>query len=158
MDKRVCPICGNEIPKSAHYNQKYCSAQCRVESAKRYNKELRQLRKQQGLCTVCGKEQPIKGQLVCWQCSANNKDFCKAKYESRKKRHICHQCGKPVDEDRVICPECSTKRNRKQKLTYELRKLNNQCVKCGKKLLKGDNHALCKSCNDKIENSKKKAA
>lgn len=73
-----------------------------------------QERKQQGICTRCGKRKAIVGKTKCAICLEKDAfQHRKARFnkinvkEYRKENHLCYYCGKPIDRKTgQLCQAC----------------------------------------------------
>lgn len=95
---------------------------------KQYQKQLREERKQWGVCIECGKRPPFAGRVRCEEClcrdllahpstlSAEKQrkqtESRKAKRAERRAAGLCINCGKPVYKDHTRCYEHYLKNKR----------------------------------------------
>lgn len=107
-DEKSCPECR---AKGAEYK-----AQIREENREEYNeymknyhKQMYEKRKQQGLCTRCGKPLNDKRYTTCGKCRQKNTKLRNVSYtDPRKKRveqGLCYWCGKPQKQGYKVCEE-----------------------------------------------------
>lgn len=105
-------------------------------------------RKDNGLCTRCGRELDRKGHY-CSECLLKIRKYTRENKEFYRKNHICTECGKVrVYGSDKICFECRAKKNnRKKPLTdkqkdnfrkqqnslYQQRSEQGICTRCGKR-------------------------
>jgi len=125
----VCPIC----KKNGLLGGESACTECRAKktnatNVKRdinrndYNTYMRELkyklyheRKEQGICTYCGKRQAEPGRSKCTYCLARFADKKQAHYETvsqkqeRIDNHLCVWCGKPLDRVGKLCTACARK-------------------------------------------------
>lgn len=99
--ENVCPDCQVKAYEQSlkrdkeHYNKMH-----REWEKKRYEK-----RKENGLCTRCGKHKPKEGQLRCEYCIAKysaSRDI-KDYHLSRFERGLCRWCDNPVENGYRVC-------------------------------------------------------
>lgn len=84
------------------------------EKFKEKQKILYQQRKEQGICTRCGKRKAITGKTKCGICLAKDaeahrkQNFDKPNIrEYRKENHLCYHCGEEIDLDNgQLCSKC----------------------------------------------------
>lgn len=111
--ERICPECrvkqNNERkPLTEEQKQKY------GERFKIQQKTLYQQRREQGICTRCGKRQAEYGKAKCGICLAKDVEMHKRKRfdkpnikEYRKENRLCYYCGQPIDTDKgQVCSSC----------------------------------------------------
>lgn len=96
--KRVCPVCGKEIPKQEHGSRRYCDERCRYEGGKeltlaRYHakkaKNNPNHERPQRVCCVCGKDIPEYmhgGNRYCSQECRHERDKERHRVEWQKKK------------------------------------------------------------------------
>lgn len=92
------------------------------------NKQRKEMRKQSGICTLCGKEDAYTmiGRSLCAECAERNNGLHKQRrnegaewvekeqsqkrerYSTRKHNHLCVMCGKPLPEKYTYfrCEHC----------------------------------------------------
>lgn len=118
--------------------------------------------RENGLCTVCGKENPTPGKSRCPACTERGNANRKENRQYRKRIGICVRCGKhEAEPHKTLCYECIGKeqdsynasqrtdrqreydRNKKRTLTAK-RKAAGLCPKCGKQ--KSDSGKICENC------------
>lgn len=147
-DKNLCVKCGS-----------------RQAEAKRKQRELR---KEQGLCSRCGK--PVTKGTICDEC----KEYHREVRNTFAKYGLCTRCGKnPIFGDERTCPECRADRsviNAKyralhreeinsrerelNKIRYKERKEQGICTRCGKN--KASNGKFtCIPCREKNNKQKR---
>ena len=125
-------------------------------------KETYYKRKEQGLCTYCGKR-PADHGTYCEECARKNNERSRKRkqseaYQKKKKEKIkngiCLSCGKPNDRvDSTFCSKCTEKREaRRERLRIE-RIAQQKCVRCGNDT--DGIHRLCEECSAKNRQSAK---
>lgn len=114
-DEHICPEClarkamyraNNPISdeKQKQYNERF----------KKQQRALYQQRKEQGICTRCGKRPAAKPKAKCAICLKKNAQAHKKQYydkidikEYRKANNLCYHCGNPIDrETGQLCQSC----------------------------------------------------
>lgn len=96
-----------------------------TQQQKQYQKQLREERKQWGVCVECGKRPPFNGRVRCEVClcrdllahhsttdSPKRKDARKKQRAERRKMGLCTDCGKPVYKEHSRCYECYLRNKR----------------------------------------------
>ena len=64
-------------------------------------------RKAKGLCVKCGKEQAVKGKVMCADCAEKQKIYRRETRAYFKNMGLCPRCGKnKLFGDEKECPEC----------------------------------------------------
>lgn len=89
-----------------------------TERQKQYLKQLREERKEWGLCIECGKRPPFEGRVRCEVClcrdllahhkttdSPKRKENVKKQRAERRAAGLCTDCGKPVYKEHSRCYE-----------------------------------------------------
>lgn len=113
----MCPDC-----LAKHTMYKYRNPPTK-EQKKRYadrlskqQKILYQIRKEQGICTKCGKRKAVPGKAKCGVCLEKDAERQRRKSfnrpnirEERIKNHLCLWCGKAAVENNKYCEECLQK-------------------------------------------------
>lgn len=89
------------------------------------------------------------------------RDTAKRRYDERKLRGVCPQCGKRKPQDgKTICEVCITKKNKKKALEAYTKKCEAEhkglCCKC-KTQPRLKEKKLCQDCYDKMLANIKKA-
>lgn len=125
----ICPTCRHEkaapgrvnclncLTNRRVYNEKYkrtCPPQVmkknRENSVKKM-KELREYRKQNGLCVACGKKPARKERTSCYECALKDKNRHKRERERletnkhEKPSNICYMCDKAVYKNFKVCKQ-----------------------------------------------------
>lgn len=117
---RLCWDCWNK--SAENYYQRYHSMTPEEKKAAQkktseYCKALRRKRREQGLCTRCGKKAP-EGRITCYECSNKHTAYYKElrrrkgiiSAEERGNGFYCVRCCKPVEiEGNKFCSECYAK-------------------------------------------------
>lgn len=111
----------NDSAQSRYYYQN------RARIAER-NRQLRDQRRAQGLCTMCGASETDPEHLTCAMCrkmqafrykespdrQRQNMDYKRARYQQRAAEGLCVACGKePAREGRRMCEKCAAVYNAK---------------------------------------------
>lgn len=118
----ICPQCGTNkaalnrvrceecLAKNAESEDKHRKIKP-ITSRKTYNKNLREQRKENGLCIWCGKPICSTSTVYCIDCKIKNQrrnDKRKSGIE-RSERHeygLCYICGKRAVEGKRLCADC----------------------------------------------------
>lgn len=114
--ERICPECR----ANRENKRKPLTEQQRAQYNKAFRwqqKILYQQRKEQGICTRCGKRKAILGKKKCGICLQKDAEFHRLKYmdkpnvrEYRGNNHLCYYCGNPIDlKMGKICSSCLEK-------------------------------------------------
>lgn len=106
-----------------------------TDRAKKKREET-QRRKENNLCTMCGKQPPKKDYVRCSVCleKINNKQ--KRLEEQRR----CISCKRPTDSDHKSCEFCKTyHRDRRKNFKQE-----GNCVRCGRE--RTEDNTMCSVC------------
>lgn len=120
----LCLYCGKE---SVYLNDSFCEV-CEqkqkenqrrsVEKNREHNRvkaiEIRNSRREQGLCTRCGKHKASSNRSLCEWCLAKARNnYSKNKNDiSRSERSsygLCYFCGLPLDREGKTCSNCADK-------------------------------------------------
>ena len=85
-----------------------------------YAKRLREKRKLNHECTICGNKdhRTLSGKPVCYKCLENKRKYDAARLQKYKKEHICPDCSnktelKPNGGYYKYCKKCRIKRSQK---------------------------------------------
>lgn len=115
-----------------------------------------------GICPQCQKNDLQKGETLCWECRAYNRDYNRIRYERNLAAGICTACNvRPVVQGKKRCKECADKALETTRKRYHRLRDAGICVMCGKR--KAVNGRYCYDCYLKVLASnerrrKKKAA
>lgn len=139
--KRVCAVCASKKSESL--------------------KKRRTLRREQGLCTRCGKPLPEGSKYVqCEVCRAyigTFRAFNKRRYEGLKAAGKCVKCGGWAEPGRTMCRKCLEDHKayeqsygdaykEKKRARREAYKAVGLCIDCGAPT--DGEHTRCKRCRD----------
>lgn len=113
--KGLCICCGNKLPIDYPYKQ---CGDC-LQKRRSHQHEIREKRKQLGLCPRCGKDKLLENHTVCEKCFTKTKNNNKKRRSNRKNKGLCAYCGKNDIETSVYCRKCIDYLNK-------LNRLNNQ--------------------------------
>lgn len=107
-DEKMCPEClakaYNICAKSKEkLGKKHCN-----EIARKSTNNIRQKRKEAGLCPRCGKRKPENGFATCNVCRQKARDYMRVKHGycsnvSRFERGICRFCDSPLKDGYKVC-------------------------------------------------------
>lgn len=118
----ICPQCGTNkaapnrvrceecLVKNSESVKKYRKINP-AESRRAYNKNLREQRKENGLCIWCGKPICSTSTVFCIDCKIKSKRRNEQKKSGieRPERHeygLCYICGKPAVDGKKLCEDC----------------------------------------------------
>ena len=93
---------------------------CRWSASDR-SKRRDRARREAGLCTRCGKQQPVEGGTVCEPCREVRRESEREQYARRRAAGLCGRCGTPAPSDAARCDRCArsaAKRSRKKAKNY----------------------------------------
>lgn len=130
-------------------------------------KTLYERRKEDGLCTKCGKI-AYKNLTMCMDCKAKaneanrkRREKLKASGELQRRRaekienKICLQCGGRVEDEKVLCKTCNDKNNQRAREDREFYRKNRICPVCTINELFGTEKS-CPECRAKDAEEKAK--
>lgn len=113
QDERICPECrakknSKRKPLSDEKKKEY------GDRFKKQQKSLYQQRKEQGICTKCGKRKAMAGKTKCGICLEKDAEFHRIAHfgrpnikEYRREHHLCYHCGAKIDLDSgQLCSSC----------------------------------------------------
>lgn len=130
-NKSTCVQCSGvklEIAVNRYLNLQEAEKQAELQRCREYSKRRREMRKQLGICTMCGKHEARQGRTLCTLCADKQKrrqlQYRRKKAENKGAEFIprnmrtnlglCYICGKPVSSDnRNFCTECLKVQRRK---------------------------------------------
>ena len=99
------------------------------EYNREYNKNLYDIRKENGICTKCGKSPSVEGEVRCSSCKDKKRKQISKKFEELHKQKICTSCYKrKVYETWLTCKKCLDDRRKKRKELKE----ENIYIQCAK--------------------------
>lgn len=110
--EKQCPECrvkrkAYRKPLSEEQKEKY------NKNFKKQQRNLYQKRKEQGICTRCGKRKAMPGKAKCGICLEKDAEAHRKRYfdkpniwEERIKNHLCLWCGEPAAENGKLCTSC----------------------------------------------------
>lgn len=130
------------------------------ETVNDYHKTVREKRKAQGICTVCGKKESENGKTLCIDCKNKRgeyeKKYLKERRDYLKERGFCIKCGKERAMINSIYCDCCYEKAEKynQKYFENHRQQIYQRNKLRLRALRADRAAngLCKECGKKLDN------
>lgn len=152
----TCAVCGKKFER--HYNEIYCSEECRKKALINYHKTYKRTKsevsKSTAICKICGKEFTPKNsrQIYC-------SDECRLKVAQKlraniyQRKHIvqyviCPICGKKFPQTKYFMKYCSDEcRNIAKQQKTKPEYIEKNCVICGKLFLTKSRSTLC--CSDK---------
>lgn len=98
--------CINDKTYSEKSLYKYRS-EASKQRQKEYMKKRRQMLKEKGLCTYCGKKKASQG-VFCYECWLKQKKYSRRKTgerQYRKESGLCFWCGKKPIPGKKVCEE-----------------------------------------------------
>lgn len=110
---RICPEC--RVKRDKYRKNMIDEQKARYkENLKKQQKSLYQQRKEQGICTRCGKRKVEKGKAKCRICLEKDAEMHRKQHfdrpnikEYRKENHFCYYCGNKIDLDKgQLCSKC----------------------------------------------------
>lgn len=128
-------------------------------------RQLRQRRKERGVCINCGNERGQNGTgTMCRTCadktSSRTRELNEERYGERRKRGLCTRCGNLPGEDgtKTLCRPCADRANaandrHKEKHGKPCKAyvcVDGVCVTCGKDNGNRDGYSACETCNFKV--------
>lgn len=136
--------------------------------------EVYRRRKQNGICTQCGKKPPVEGKTMCAECAEQRRIYQRETRKFLLQFELCPKCGKnKLFGDEKNCPECRAafanrqmkyreknqeEYNEKQRIEhraiYGKRKEQGICVRCGKRKPK-NGYSTCEICQQKDRERKR---
>ena len=91
----------------------------RAEAARR----LREKRKSEGLCPICGLPVDNSERIVCSECTERISEQGRLRRMQRREKGLCLRCGGVVeDADRVNCRRCRSAYNTQMKAWFANKK------------------------------------
>lgn len=160
-----CPRCGGANPVEPG------RASCRECALKQADKrhQLRARRREEGLCTRCGKPLPEGSKyLQCDVCRAyigTFRVFNKRRYEGLKEAGKCVKCGDWAEPGKTMCRKCLDMHIAYEKGNEALRENKRArragyraaglCIDCGEPV-REEGHTRCKRCRDMRMDSTRK--
>ena len=132
LSRGMCPRCGEARPVADHSLCQCCgekrrqaerarcakaraagilyagrdAERCRRSASDR-SKRRDRARREAGLCTRCGKQQPVKGRTVCEPCREARGEREREQYAARRAAGECGKCGAPAPDDSARCERCA---------------------------------------------------
>lgn len=118
----------------------------------------RDVYKELGICTTCGKEKAEPNKASCWECLERYRKYQAKKrengnynketanrlhremYAKRKELGLCTKCGRKKQSAQVLCTECRIKNNRRRRkdtLERSDRVGIRMCYFCGDNIIPG---------------------
>ena len=127
LSRGMCPRCGEARPVADHSLCQCCgekrrqaerarcakaraagilyagrdAERCRRSASDR-SKRRDRARREAGLCTRCGKQQPVEGGTVCEPCREARREREREQYAARRAAGECGRCGAPPPRQRAL--------------------------------------------------------
>lgn len=114
-------LCGDCAYKDSERGEKYRMSVSKEQKRKTQdrnnerNRRVREERRQNGLCVICGHKLPDDTYKTCWECRRKSQKYQRAKREekgsiSKDMRYsglYCIRCCKPIKPNpSKLCPDC----------------------------------------------------
>ena len=148
-DHSLCQSCGDKRRKAeqARYAKAKAAGmlyggrdaeRCRRSASER-SKRRDRTRGDAGLCTRCGRQQPVEGGTVCGPCHEARRVSEREQYAQRRAAGACGRCGAPAPGGGARCERCAgsaAKRSRKKakntrsRQRYVQRRVRRLCIDC----------------------------
>ena len=102
-------------------------------------------RRDAGLCTRCGKQEPLEGRTVCEPCREARGEREREQYAARRDAGECGKCGAPAPDGSARCERCARSAAKSSKRPDGFRRrIPHLGVRAGKSHL--INALLCQNC------------
>ncbi len=148
-DRTLCRPCGDKRCKAERARHAKARAagllyagrnaeRCRRSASDR-SKRRNRARREAGLCTRCGKHQPVEGGMVCQPCCELKRESDREHYARRRAADECGKCGAPTLDGSARCERCArsaAKHSRKKaknaqgRRRYVRRRVRGLCIDC----------------------------
>ena len=164
LSRGMCPRCGEARPVADHSLCQCCGekrrqaerARCAMaraagilyagrdaercrRSASDRSKRRDRARREAGLCTRCGKQQPVEGGTVCEPCREARDEREREQYAARRAAGECGRCGAPAPDGSARCERCARSaakpsrkkaKNARGRRLYVRRRVRGLCIDC----------------------------
>ena len=96
-------------------------------------------RRDAGLCTRCGKQEPLEGRTVCEPCREARGEREREQYAARRDAGECGKCGAPAPDGSARCERCARSvakssrkkaKNARSRQRYVRRRVRGLCIDC----------------------------
>ena len=96
-------------------------------------------RRDAGLCTRCGKQEPVEGRTVCEPCREARGEREREQYAARRDAGECGKCGAPAPDGSARCERCARSaakssrkkaKNARSRQRYVRRRVRGLCIDC----------------------------
>ena len=116
-DRTLCRPCGEKRRKAERARHAKARAagllyagrdaeRCRRSASDR-SKRRNRARREAGLCTRCGMQQPVEGGKLCEPCSEVKREREWEQYAARRAAGECGRCGAPAPDGSARCERCA---------------------------------------------------
>ena len=164
LSRGMCPRCGEARPVADHSLCQCCgekrrqaerarcakaraagilyagrdAARCRRSASDR-SKRRDRARREAGLCTRCGKQQPVEGRTVCEPCREARGEREREQYAARRAAGECGRCGAHAPDGSARCERCAGSaakpsrkkaKNARGRRRYVRRRVRGLCIDC----------------------------
>ncbi len=124
----------------------------RRRDSRERGRERHRARRAAGLCTMCGREQPVEGAALCESCRSIRRARERERYARRRAGGRCVRCHEPVPAGASRCGLCAAveaarpkeRRNAADRKRYSRRRARKECTRCG---AWAGNAAACEPCS-----------
>ena len=160
----LCTRCGSRVPAPGRRQCEPCRAKAREAERARYaagkkagklyggrrvvtrrrdsrerGRERHRARRAAGLCTMCGREQPVEGAAVCENCRSIRRARERERHARRRAEDCCVRCREPVPAGTSRCRTCAAveaarpkeRKNAADRKRYSRRRARKECTRCG---------------------------
>ena len=92
-----------------------------------------------GLCTRCGKQEPVEGRTICEPCREARGEREREQYAARRDAGECGKCGAPAPDGSARCERCARSaakssrkkaKNARSHQRYVRRRVRGLCIDC----------------------------
>ena len=148
-DRTLCRPCGEKRRKAERARHAKARAagllyagrdaeRCRRSASDR-SKRRNRARREAGLCTRCGKQQPVEGGTVCEPCREMRRESEREQHAARRAAGQCGRCGAPALDGSARCERCARSaakpsrkkaKNARGRRRYVRRRVRGLCIDC----------------------------
>ena len=141
-DRTLCRPCGDKRHRAERARHAKARAAGMLyagrdaERCRRSASDRNRARREAGLCTRCGKQQPVEGRTVCEPCREVRRESEREQYAARRAAGRCGRCGAPAPDGSARCARSAAKPSRKKaknargRRRYVRRRVRGLCIDC----------------------------
>ena len=144
-DRTLCRPCGEKRRKAERTRHAKARAAGLLyagrdaERCRRSASDRNRARREAGLCTRCGKQQPVEGGTVCEPCREMRREREREQYDARRAAGQCGRCGAPAPDGSARCERCARSaakpsrkkaKNARSQQRYVRRRVRGLCIDC----------------------------